>query len=132
MSKKNEEFTPEHHFDSQRIAFAGLKMIWMNERNFRIQILVAIAVISAGIILEISHQDWVSVFLLITLVLISESFNSVMEALADTISKEFRVSIAYAKDVSAGAVLISAFAAVVSGIAIFYPYLIEFVKNILL
>lgn len=132
MSEKNGEFVPEHHFDSQKIAFSGLKMIWKNERNFRIQILVAIAVISAGIILKISHQDWVAVFLLITLVLISEAFNSVMEALADTISKEYRVSIGYAKDVSAGAVLISATAAVVSGIAIFYPYVIEFARNILL
>jgi diacylglycerol kinase len=131
MSEKNEEYKHKHHFDSQRIAISGIITIFRNERNFRIQILVAALVISAGIVLGISHQDWVSVFLLITLVLISESFNSVMEALADTISKEYRLSIAYAKDVSAGAVLISSIASVVSGVAIFTPYILEFLKNLL-
>ncbi|HAM96353.1 TPA: hypothetical protein DCP76_00930, partial [Patescibacteria group bacterium] len=56
---------------------------------------------------------------------------SVIEALSDTISQEFRVNIKYAKDVSAGCVLVSAIASVVLGIIIFVPYLIPVLEELL-
>jgi diacylglycerol kinase len=92
---------------------------------------VAVLVVILGILLEISHTAWIAVGFLIALVLIAEAFNSVIEALSDTISQEFRVNIKYAKDVSAGCVLVSAIASVVLGIIIFVPYIIPVVTNIL-
>ena len=52
-------------------------------------------------------------------------FNSVIEALCDTISQEYRVNIKYAKDVSAGAVLVSAILSVILGTIIFLPYILD-------
>jgi len=62
----------------------------------------------------------------------SEVINSAIEALCDTISQDFKINIKYAKDVSAGAVLVSAFVSVVTGLIVFLPYLIDFAKNFLL
>ena len=123
--------TPKPIFRSQRHAIEGIISIVRNERNFRIQIGVAIIVITASFLLQISHTDWIAVGFLIALVLISEAFNSVIEAVCDTVSKEYRVNIKYAKDVSAGAVLLSALLSVTLGLMIFLPYIVELLKEYL-
>lgn len=117
--------SPISIFQSQKHAIDGIFSIIANERNFRIQMGIAFLVIAMAILLEISHSDWIAVGFLIAIVLISEAFNSVIEAVCDTVSEEYRVNIKYAKDVSAGAVLLSAILSVALGIIIFLPYIIE-------
>lgn len=129
-NNKNKFYVPQNWFKSLRIAIRGLYLIVKNERNFRIQLFIAFVVGLVGIFLDISHQDWVSVGLLVALVLISEAFNSVIEALSDTISQEYRVNIKYAKDVAAGAVLISTLASVIAGSIILMPYVLRYIENL--
>ncbi len=128
---KDSYTTAKTCFQSQKHAVNGLISIIKNERNFRIQLAMGFLAVLLGILLEISHTAWIAVGFLIALVLIAEAFNSVIEALSDTISKEYRVNIKYAKDVSAGCVLVSASASVVLGLIIFVPYLIPVITNIL-
>jgi diacylglycerol kinase len=64
-------------------------------------------------------------------VLITESFNSAFEAVCDTISREYKINIRYAKDVSAGAVLITAIVSAISGLLILGPYILEFILEII-
>jgi diacylglycerol kinase len=116
---------------SSKHALNGIWTVLKNERNFRIQLVIAVLVVIAGLILQISHRDWIAVSFLIALVLISEAINSVIEALCDTISKEYRVNIQYAKDVSAGAVLVSAILSFILGLIIFIPYLIPVINNLI-
>ncbi len=122
---------PTTFAQSKRHAIKGIKLIIQNERNFRIQLLVATIVIASGLILQISHRDWIAVSFLIVLVLVTEAFNSVIEAVCDTISKEYRLNIKYAKDVSAGAVLVSAILSAFLGLIIFVPYIIPFIEQLL-
>jgi len=128
---KNEEQKAKTYWDSQSYAFNGLKLIIRNERNFRLQIIFAFLVFIAGLVLDINHSDWVAVGLLVAMVLVTEATNSVIEALADTISKDYRVNIKYAKDVSAGCVLISSILSAIAGTIIFAPYLIVKIGEIL-
>lgn len=121
--------TPISFKESKKHAIKGIKLIIKNERNFRIQLLVALIVIITGLLLNITHMDWMAVGFLIALVLITEAFNSVIEAVCDTVSKDYRVNIKYAKDVSAGAVLISAFLSIALGLIIFLPYIIPIIEN---
>jgi len=112
-------------------AFRGLKLIIKNERNFRIDIVVSVIVVTIGFLLEISHFDWIALGLLIALVFISEAINSVIEAICDTVSSEYKVNIRYAKDVSAGAVLVSTIVSVIVGLIIFIPYISTIITDIL-
>lgn len=128
---KNHRYDAKNYLESQKFAISGLKLIFKNERNFRIQLLIAFGVILLGFLLNIGYGDWISLVLLITLVLITEAFNSVIEAVCDTLSKEYKVNIKYAKDVSAGAVFISAIVSAISGLVILGPYIIEFVQALL-
>ncbi|MBN2100741.1 diacylglycerol kinase family protein [Candidatus Dojkabacteria bacterium] len=129
-NRKNHKYDARNFFESYRFAVSGLKLILKNERNFRIQIVALALVVVGGLILGIGHSDWVALALVAGLVLISEAFNSVIEAVCDTVSKEYKVNIRYAKDVSAGAVLVSSIASAVTGLIIFWPYLWNLLKEI--
>lgn len=129
-SNKNKFFVPVNFFASSKIAIKGIYLIFKNERNFRIQLIAAFFIGILGLLLHFSHQDWVSIGLLVAIVLISEAFNSSIEALSDTISQEFRVNIKYAKDVSAGAVLMSAATSVIAGAIIILPYILDYLRSV--
>lgn len=124
---KNSKFQSEDIFKSQGYARNGLKLIFKNERNFRIGIVMAVIVIITGFLLKISYTDWIAISLVISTVLISEAVNSAIEALCDTITQKYNVNIKYAKDVTAGAVLISVLLSVIIGIIVFTPYILKFV-----
>jgi diacylglycerol kinase len=131
VNQKNYAFDAKNFFESYWYALSGIKLIITNERNFRIQLITVILVIGLGLFFQVSHTDWVFLSLVTALVLISESFNSVIEAVCDTVSQEYRVNIRYAKNVSAGAVLVSAMVSLVTGIIIFAPYVLEFLAEVL-
>jgi diacylglycerol kinase len=116
--------------NSIRHATDGLKAIFRDEKNFRNDLVIALLVIMLGILLEISHFDWIAISLVISMVLVSEAMNSVIEAMCDTVSHEFKVNIKYAKDVSAGAVLLSACVSVITGLVVFIPYIMELISSI--
>jgi diacylglycerol kinase len=128
---KNNKYKAEDFFKSQGHARNGIKLIFKNERNFRTILKVAIVVILAGFTFQVSYTDWIALCLVISMVIVSETINSAIEALCDTVSLDYKVNIKYAKDVSAGAVLVSAIVSVITGIIIFLPYFIAGVKKIL-
>ena len=128
---KNNKYKAENFFKSQGHARNGLKLIFRNERNFRIDLVIAFVVILAGIAFEISYTDWIALSLVISMVFVAETINSAIEAICDTVSLDYKVNIKYAKDVSAGAVLVTAFVSVITGLIIFMPYVIAGIKKIL-
>ena len=127
---KNIKYQATNFFKSQGHARSGIKLIFKNERNFRIDLIAAIIVVIVGFLFKISHTDWIAISLVISMVFVSETINSAIEALCDTVSLEYKVNIKYAKDVSAGAVLVSALVSVITGLIVFVPYIVELVKNI--
>ena len=125
---KNEYYKNVSFYKSLNHAWSGLKVIFHDERNFRRDLVIALCVIIAGILFNISHFEWIAISLVISAVLISEALNSVIEAICDTISCDFRLNIKYAKDVSAGAVLVSALVSIITGLLIFMPYILDLLK----
>jgi diacylglycerol kinase len=128
---KNYYYQPVNWFKSMKYALRGLKMIIKNERNFRIQLIMGMLFVILGLVFHFEHSEWIATCFFVTLVLISEAFNSVIEAICDCISLEYRDTIKYAKDVSAGAVLLSSIAAVFGGVVIMYPHLLPIAQQVL-
>jgi len=126
---KNHKYKAENFFKSQGHARSGIKLIYKNERNFRLDLLFALTAVLAGIAFKISYNDWIAISLVISMVLVAETINSAIEALCDTVSLDYKVNIKYAKDVSAGAVLVSALVSVITGLIVFMPYLIDAVQS---
>jgi diacylglycerol kinase (ATP) len=110
----------------QSFSFAG-QGVWhvvRTQRNMRVHLLAASGAVAAGLVLRISAVDWASVVIAIGLVLTTEALNTVVEALVDLCTAEFHPLAKIAKDVAAGAVLISSVAALGVGIAVFLPRLV--------
>lgn len=128
---KNYYYQPINWFKSLKYALRGIKLIIKNERNFRIQLVFGAVFVIIGLVFRFEHSEWIATCFFVTLVLISEAFNSCIEAICDCISLEYRDTIKYAKDVSAGAVLLSSIAAVAGGVIIMYPHILPIIKNLL-
>lgn len=127
MEARGKKFSPADRLRSFRYAFRGIVDLITGEHNFRIHLVVLIIIIAAGIIFRIELTSWFAIILVSALVLVSESFNTSVEKLADLINPQPDEKIRKIKDIAAASVLISAIAAVITGLLIFGPYLLKLI-----
>jgi diacylglycerol kinase (ATP) len=73
--------------------------------------------------LGVSRSEFIILSLAVILVLSAEMLNSSIEAVVDLLSPEFAEKARIAKDIAAGAVLITAFGSAVLGYVILFPYI---------
>jgi diacylglycerol kinase (ATP) len=107
---------------SFRHAIAGVLRMMRCQHNAWIHAAASLVVLAAAFVLRISAADWCWIILAISIVWIAEALNTAFEFLADAASPEFHPLVRDAKDVAAGAVLLTATAAVVIGSIVFWPY----------
>lgn len=108
---------------SFRWAFLGIADLLRHHHNAWIHLLAAVVVVCLGLLLGVSRLEWCLLILCIAQVLALEAINSAIEYLADRISTEHHPLLGKAKDIAAGAVLLSAIGAAVIGGLILGPYL---------
>jgi len=106
-------------------AVAGILIVFKEQLNFKIHIIVLLAVVFAGFFLGIERWEWMAVILCFSSVLVTEMLNSAIEYLVDFISPEFHLQAGKIKDVAAGAVLLATLFSVLIGILIFGKYILE-------
>jgi len=104
-------------------AFNGLGYALRTQRNARVHIVIGALAVFMGIVLHISAIEFAMIFVAITGVFVAEMFNTVIELCIDLSTPEYNPRAKIAKDVAAGAVLISALLAIVIGIFVFGPHL---------
>ena len=114
--------------ESVKCTLNGIAYVIVNERNIKIQLCFAIAVVICGFLLRISCAEWCLISITIFFVLASELFNTAIERTVDLCTEEYNEVAKIAKDVSGGAVLLSAINSVVVGLIIFLPKIIELIN----
>jgi probable rRNA maturation factor len=102
-------------------AFAGLWHAIRTQRNMRIHLSVTVAVLLLGLYLQLTWADWAVLALTIGFVLVAEMFNTVAEAALDAAAPGFHPLVKTAKDVAAGAVLLTALISTIVGLLILGP-----------
>jgi diacylglycerol kinase (ATP) len=105
--------------DSFNYAFEGIIHVLRTQRNLRIHFAIAIAVIAAAAALGVDRLELISLLLAIAFVLVAEMVNSAIEGAIDVSTTSFDPNAKLAKDVAAGAVLISTITALAVGYLIF-------------
>lgn len=103
-------------------AFKGLKFVWREEINFRIQLAVALLVIAAMIFFRFSFVETSIVIIAIIIVLITEIINTALEDLCNKIEPNQDAVIGKIKDMMAAFVLISVVGALIIGILTFFHH----------
>lgn len=102
-----------------RDAGVGLWLGVRGQSSFRVHLAAAIGVIAAGSWLQVSLVEWGLLILCITLVMVSEMFNSALEALAPAIDRQRNENLAAALDIASAAVLLAAIGASSVGLLLF-------------
>lgn len=122
-AKSQTQFSFAARVKSIVCAWRGIVHVARHEHNAWIHIAGAIVLIVLGLTLQLTADDWRWILLAILLVWAAETFNTAIEVACDAVSQEYRQNIQVAKDVAAGAVLLTAVLAVVIGVLTVTPYL---------
>lgn len=114
--------------ESLNAAVEGFIYVMRTERNMRIHFFIGLFILLAGIFLNLNAAELMILFVTITIVLAAEMVNTAMELVVDMVQSEFHPIARIIKDVSAGAVLLTAINAVIVGYVLFskrVPFNIE-------
>lgn len=115
MDKKNRSI-----IDAFNNAIDGVLYTFKNERNMKIHYMCAILVLFGSLFFEFNKLEMIILILLIGQVVMFEMINTAVEKAIDGITTEIHPLLKVAKDVAAGAVLISSIISVVCGYLLFY------------
>lgn len=101
----------------------GVFTLLREQPNAALHLLATLLVLGLGLWLRLSREEWSALLLTVGLVWLAEGMNTALEYLCDAVHPEHHPLIGKAKDVAAGAVLVSAAVALAMGWLIFGPYL---------
>ena len=105
-------------------ALAGIAYAFQQERNMKIHGAAAVMVMGLGLFLRLSRWEWGLLLITIFVVLAAETINTAIEKVVDLQTESYHPLAEAAKDLAAGAVLLTAIMAVIMAILIFGPYLL--------
>jgi diacylglycerol kinase len=108
-------------YDAWRGCWWGMQ----GQSSFAVHFAIAVLVIALAAWLRVERWEWIALLLCITAVHCAELFNSAIEFLARSITREHDENLGRALDIASGAVLIAAAGSAVVGVLILGPRLWE-------
>ena len=106
-------------------AARGVRVMIASQQNAWIHAAATAVVTAAGLWFHLSLPEWCWIVLAVMSVWTAEALNTAFEFLTDVASPTFHPVAGKAKDVAAGAVLITAIGAVIIGSLVFGPHLAQ-------
>ena len=110
-------------FSALKTALIGLRELFLESRNTRIQLVIFFMVLVAGFVIDLNRFEWLWLFVASAIVLALEAVNTSIELLSDVYTIEYNLKIKKVKDIAAGAVFIASIFACIVGVFVFYPHL---------
>ncbi|WP_242691776.1 diacylglycerol kinase family protein [Desertivirga arenae] len=104
-------------------AFKGIQYAFKTQINFKFHTTAGVFTILAGYYFNLNTAEWLWIMAAVSLVLISELFNTALELLVDLVSPGYNKKAGAVKDLASGAVLVTAVFALAVGVIIFLPKL---------
>jgi len=101
-------------------AFEGIVYVLRTQRNMRIHVIAGTAALILALVMGVTRLEFIAVLVAVSLVLIAEMFNTALEAAIDATVTHYHPLIKVAKDVAAGAVLVSTVNALAVAYLVFY------------
>ncbi|MGT2757523.1 diacylglycerol kinase family protein [Streptococcus ovuberis] len=113
-----------HFLSSLDFALTGIRTAIRDERNMKSHLVGAVLVFGFGLLFSLELVEWLFICSAIFGVIVLELLNSAIENLVDLVcGKNFSTFAKNAKDMAAGAVLLTSIYALIVGIIIFLPKL---------
>ena len=108
---------------STNFAIEGILHAARTQRHLRYHFYAAGAVLLLSYALGVSKGEFLVIALAVMAVLVAEMMNTAVEAVVDIITPDEHPGAKAAKDIAAGAVLITAFGSAVIGYIVLFPYI---------
>jgi len=118
----------KRHYLSFKNAFFGLYFILKSQTNFKIHIFLSLFTIFLGFFLKINYYEWLIILILITIGLVIEAINTIIEEVMDLVYDGWNEKVKLIKDMAAGVMLIFAFSSIFIAVLIFIPKILIFIK----
>ncbi len=129
-TENRESFTIRGRIKSVRYAIQGLATMLKSQHNAWLHALATVLVFTAGFFFGLGTSEWCWIILSVVSVWIAEALNTALEFLADIACPTEHPTVKRAKDVAAGAVLISALGSVLIGVLVLGPHVAKLIKLI--
>ena len=117
--------TSANRFRSFSYAVSGCAYMLRYQKNTRIMLAATVLVVIFGLWLELGLRDWPLLLLAMAQVWVAEFINAAIEAAVDISSPQYHALAKVAKDVAAGAVLLASIFALIIGLLLLGPPLLD-------
>jgi len=124
FDSKAPAFSWKARLKSFRYAWEGIVSFFRWEHNAQIHLAITVLVLVLSVTLKLANWEAIAVVFSVALVWVAEMFNTVVEKTMDFISTATHPQVKMIKDISAGAVLVTAIAALIIGCIVFIPKLL--------
>ncbi|HEY5672356.1 MAG TPA: diacylglycerol kinase [Malonomonas sp.] len=114
---------PESWVESLNCAIEGILWAVKSERHLRYHFVAAIAVLLLALFFRVTALEFFLLVLAAVLVIFAELMNTAVEALVDLVTSEYHELAKRAKDVAAGAVLVTSVGAATLGYLVLSGYI---------
>jgi len=118
-------FTLAARLRSFTYAGRGLRTMLLSQHNAWIHGGATVGAVALGLWAAVDRMEWLALILAIVAVWTAEALNTAFEFLCDVASPDFHPLVEKAKDVAAGAVLVTALGALAIGALVFVPHLLQ-------
>lgn len=115
----------ERYFKSFCHALSGIWYALKYEHNMIIMLIATIVVVTSGLYFKISIYEWLFCIMAIGCVIATELINTAIEAVVDLETTKVHPLAKIAKDTAGAASLVYCIVALVGGLIIFIPKIIE-------
>lgn len=123
MDEPREIIKPKGWYQSLNCAIEGVIYAFKTQRHIRYHYVIATCALIVSLLLELPVVEFVMFAMAIVILLFAEMMNTALEEVVNLVEDKHNLLAKYAKDVSAGAVLISSVGVVIVSYMIFSKYL---------
>ncbi|OGP23823.1 MAG: hypothetical protein A2X93_09220 [Deltaproteobacteria bacterium GWC2_56_8] len=125
MDEQREVPKPKSWFESLNYAIEGVIYAFKTQRHIRYHYVIAAAALILSLFLELPIAEFVMFSLSVVILLFAEMMNTAIEESVNLMEDKYNIFAKRAKDVSAGAVLVSSIGVVITVYMIFTKYIYE-------
>jgi len=98
-----------------KVAIGGLVHTFRTQRHMRVHLYITLITVVLAVAMGLQPREVLVLLFMITLVIVAEMFNSAIEAVVDLVSPSYNPLAKFAKDIAAGAVLLTTIMAILVG-----------------
>lgn len=127
QGKRKKKYSIKRFFKSFKYAICGIGKAYQTEQNLLVHTIVTFVVIGLSWYLKISRFELMFIVFAIGLVITLELVNTAIENVVDMAMPNMHPLAKSAKDIASSAVLVSSITALIIGLMIFLPKIIELI-----